>query len=185
MKREPTDIEAVLAWAYGDEKIARTAFARVPVGPAPCGSQMRSVEEIGNLGVRVDRSPYVVPTAPTDAEAVHLAVMALPRQAADIVMQVAETGRRPEWLPDQKPFPVPNKFDEPTIVYHDPGRRERPSHCPVMYLPDRVRLDHSRMIYALWHTAVSALAVSLKDCLERFDVTGPAAPAEPWNAKNA
>lgn len=181
--REGRDIEDVLAWAYGDEKIGRTAFARIPVGPAPVGSQMQSVGEIGNLGVRVDRSPYVVPTAPTDAEAVHLAVMALPRQAREIVMEVAETGRRPEWLPDQRPCPVPNKFGEPTVVYHDPGKRERPSHCPVMYLPDKVRLDHSRMMYALWHTAVSALAVSLKGCLERCEVTGPAASPEPWSDK--
>lgn len=181
--REKTDIEDVLAWAYGVEKIGRTAFARVPVGPAPCGSQMRSVEEIGNLGVRVDRSPYVVPTAPTDAESVHLAVMTLPRQAREVVIEVAETGTRPEWLPDQRPVPVRDARGRVAMVYHDPGAKSHPSHCPVMYLPDKVRLEHSRKVYSLWHTAVSALAVSLKDCLERFEVTGPEAPAEPWMKK--
>ncbi len=181
--REVKDVEQVLSWAYAVQKVDAACSAAMPIGPAPCVSQMRAVGETGVLGVRVDRSPFVVPTVPVDAEIIHQAVMALPEDAQGLVIENALTGGRPEWLPDQRAFPVKNRNDEPVIVYHDPDKRMRPSHCPVMWLPDRAHIDYTRRVYSLWHMALGALAISLGDALEQFVVTGPVAPEHPWSKK--
>ena len=178
--REVKDIEQVLQWAYAVQKVDEAAAAPVPVGPAPVVSQMRAVGDTGALGVRVDRSPFVVPTVPQDAEIIHQAVTSLPADVIGLVIHHAKTCSRPEWMKDPRLYPVDNGQGRPAVVYENPQARKGVSYCPVISLPDRAHITYSRRVYGLWLLALSALAVSLASCLERFVVSGPDAPEDPW-----
>lgn len=45
---------------------------------------------------------------------------------------------------------------------------------------DRAEVAHARALYAVWRAALAVLAADLDGALTAHDVTGPAAPAEPW-----
>lgn len=89
---------------------------------------------------------------PPDAETLQFAVMALPDPYCDIIRHHARIGRAPEWRSDPD--------------------------AKVIHL---AAVRHWRERYCQWHQALVVLRHSVNGALLNYSVTGPAAPAEPWN----
>ena len=60
------------------------------------------------------------------------------------------------------------------------GARKQAVGHEVIYATSPEAIAIQKAEYQVWHCALGLLAAQLKD-LARFDVTGPAAPLEPWN----
>lgn len=195
-----TDIEHLLHWAYGVQRVGyiedrgvglfapeAAASSREWYGVSGCGCYQ--VGRILALGARVQTSGVTgsAPDVADGALAVHNAVKtALTGLERGLVIRNAEAGTRPEWR--AVPFrclPVTVRRrgeDVPDVVYSDRGRR--PLYCPVRYRGHTAEtIEQHRAVYRCWRYALIAVKDSLRAQGVRVQgalPTGPVAPAEPW-----
>lgn len=85
----------------------------------------------------------------------------------------AKAGSRPDWHEGwSRPAGAPARDAGPVDRW---GRRRK--RVEGVSVED---VMHARALYLVWRAALDCLAATLDGALERFDVTGPAAPAAPW-----
>lgn len=180
------DVERLLQWAYAEECVGawrggKDFFAEL----TGAGSNAEAIMRHLALGTMVDgggASAVAAPEVPADAVVVHEVVSALPRDVRRVVMVCALRRERPEAYVgiSARCVPVLAPSGKPLVEYRRPAKREEPYLCWVAYEPSPVEILEARMVYTRWHMALEDLAAGLGGRLERFEVVGPFAPAEPW-----
>jgi hypothetical protein len=113
-----------------------------------------------------------------DAAAVIAAVQALDGGVAAVVIACARAGIRPDWMPGVAPRLVPKP------VYERIRRRGKKRHrrsVRIVWEPcDPQAICAARAVYRRWHAALRGLIAPLAGNLSDWNITGLAAPAEPW-----
>jgi hypothetical protein len=93
-----------------------------------------------------------------------------------LVITHAKVGGRPEWCAGWR--------DPGNAVASDRGAKDRcgrKRRAKDDYSPEDVAFYRAQ--YRCWHAALVLLAAELQGALAEYEVTGPAAPAEPWKKK--
>lgn len=199
MSRAPVDIEALLVWAYRDQKVERadaggTVYDAVLGGHTGGGDVRGAIDALrygcmigggGGMAMSLAASAAVH----DDALVVHGAVRTLRRRVVELVRQHARLGTRPDCMARARPHlaAVLDDRDEPKVSSGwTAARRRIPQYCPVRLVDHPDSINRARRTYAAWHEALSVLAghfVSHPASLTRWRVAGfaaPARPAEPW-----
>lgn len=192
--KQPIDVEALLRWAYKEQRIDLVLAAPVPNsspasftsdGYAPgCYGAIRNL----TMGATIDTSARVAsPDTPRDAEIVHAAVCKLGPYATGLLILHARTAA-PECYANVRPRLTAEPSDRldrvrnvypPKVVYLDPGRHV--GMCPLRLDPDPVEVELNRGTYTAWHGYLRQLVTMLGGhALQAFHVTGPERPAKPW-----
>lgn len=184
--RKRLDVERLLQWAYAEERVhewrgGRSFFEALGGGETNAAAVMRHLA----LGAVVDGggAVAVAPAAPhADVLAVHELVGMLDRDLRRIVIWCAIRGTRPDAYVGIQPrcVPVLTPAGNPSVEYARPAKREGAVLCHVTYDPSPVEILEARVTYTHWHGALEWLATALVGRLERYEATGPVAPAEPW-----
>lgn len=189
------DVEALAVWAYGPQMVDRferaglhaieaSASGFEPSALSACG--VGQLMQISHLGARIDRGGVSV------SDVVHPAAYALAAALPCVengrrVRHHALSGTRPaEWQPPMhksRPRVWVKEGEKAQVEYLGPGRSG--AHCPIIIAWDAQRQAWGREQYRLWWQALADLAWLLSSRALGFIVTGPAAPAEPWNEKSA
>lgn len=185
--RKAIDIEELLRWTYQDQ--AADAVSRKIVAglyPAGCRSNLLAIERNGLLGTKIDcAGAGVVDSGDLhpDAEATHDAVRTLKPLWIGLVIDCAKTDRQPDWMPGEKPRPVPvlRGNGKPQMEYRDQSRT-KPVYCLVRYDPEPEHLEFVRSVYIEWWDALAVLVRLLQD-LGSHEVSGPSCPREPWRTE--
>jgi hypothetical protein len=195
---QPIDIEALLVWAYREQKadvvisrgvglhgLEAEADGVAIYAVSNCGCA--SVARIAELGVRVDRAGRDAGALHPDAEIVHRAVMRLTDRVQGLprwrlVIQNAARGERPDAMVREVPRPVPilQRDGRPVVHWTDKGKRY--GSCPIEYAPSAALILAAQAEYAAWHSALLLLALALQSegGLSRWYPLRPEAPATPW-----
>lgn len=196
------DVELLLRWAYGqqrvDKVVAADPWTRIERGLSYRGVSPDGCARIGEihaLGCSVDTSGPAFggsTDADEDALAVHDAVDALHGPSRAQVIVHARHGDRPVWdLGPQRWRAVPGVYDaakaahRPKIEHAAWDRHHRYGACLVELIPSNEAIQAHRDAYANWWNAVETVAEILRGAgtLRRHVVTGPAAPRTPWRPK--
>ncbi|KAA5603009.1 hypothetical protein F1188_20200 [Roseospira marina] len=195
-ERRALDVEALLTWAYRDERVHEAVAAQVRdvrVGPSQVVTGTAAVARVLEQGGRVDQSwaPDALgdhaDRVDPDALAVHGLVMEVndtdpEGRLAELVIACALRGRRPETFDGIVPRPIARRRganDRPVVVYADPKARV-PLYCPVDYHPTRADIETARLMYVRWWVALEWLGTYLPDVLQGHEITGFFAGREPW-----
>ena len=196
MTRREMDIEAMLIWAYRDQR-ADLLFGRgvwlFDVERRAAGLPVQSISGDGSaviergalLGCRIDGGgPAAMQRIHTDAEAVHEEVLALgSRIERAAVVESAKTGERPDWMPGARAYMEPvlvasgKRAGEPVRLY---DKNRGWIGCRVTVGLSQELIDTRRAFYESWHGALVKLAGRLDGRLLKHQVAGPRAPARPW-----
>lgn len=190
MQKQPIDIEALLQWAIArsgrlpwrldDERelsMNKGLTARLRRRPK-VGWETASV--CAGLTIRSGRllAPGKLVPGP-DADIVLEAIQRLPDPAvAATVIYCARSRIRPNWMPGVDPKQV-----QVLVRCKKKHRRVRAQTIWEPCSPAAVRA--AREGYAQWHAALSTLARELDGHLSGWEISGFAAPAEPWTEKSA
>ncbi len=200
MTWENIDIETLLRWAFRDQKIhavmegdggllpaeaALDGFTGGTVSRDGCHAALRRSE----LGTRVDEFAPGLGRAHADAEAVYVLLRELspsdgrPSATAGLIYQNALIGARPDWMAGArtKVVKVLNRRQKPKMIY---DRNRRAVACRISYENPRQMIEYCRRRYEIWHGGLRAMAAVFRDepdRLRQYKVTGPDAPARPWN----
>ena len=176
--REPRDIEAIVAWVYGEQQAHRSAVGlgreRGWLGYGS-GDYSRPVVQGGGAG-SFDLAP--------DAELVHDVIGRRPDLR--ILVEFGRGAMRPDWKPGARPRcqPVLDGGGYPTVVReYDRNRNPRLEWCPIEYLDDVEVIAAARRRYLDWWHALVSLRRLVGPRLARWQATGPAAPRRPWLAR--
>lgn len=189
------DVEVLAQWAFGAQMVDR--FERVglhAIEAVAAGyevSQMSAdgvgqLMQIEHLGCRIDRSAGLV------SDAVHPVALAVSASLAKVpegerVRRYALAGTRPSgWRePEAKVRPQVwvKEGERAQVEYLGPGKTG--AYCPIVVVWDRQREAWERAQYTAWWDALAELGWQLSTRALGFTVTGPAAPAMPWEATGA
>ncbi len=195
------DTEALLEWTYRRQKahivVGRGAgLYAVEAGADGIGvyDGPAGIAGFAELGCQIDRCAPDAGALHEDAEAVHEAVMALPRGLRGLVIACASTGTRPPWGEGRRPHYQPQWTHGPN--YDGEGRprkgsyvtiwlgdrqTRRPVLCPIQLADPPEHLVVLRRAYIEWHAAVEAVYRALRGRdLKSHEPLPPAAPAAPW-----
>lgn len=178
------DIEKLLVWTYQNEVadvLARRGGSYVPTKHR---DSVAAVAARATLGCRVQNGGpfgYTPYDLHPDAEMVHEAVKGLSVEQSGLVIELAKSGTRPDWVRDARPRTVPilRANGKPKMEYVDPGTWNRPAYCLVRFDPDPSHVTFQRSIWVKWWDTLALLAEKLDGELER-KVLGPPFPREPW-----
>ena len=181
------DVEALLVWAFRDQKIEAVAAGVLP--RAQTWSQTSSLGEIMALGTRVDSSSagarHVAIHCHEDAAVIYDAVMALPPDAWQIVIKHARTGTQPDWHPEGPGvWVVPlDRNGRPKRLWRDPAKQKGDlGPAPAELVGTRPEVvEQDRRAYAMWHAALVDLVGLLNAEMVDHEAIGPEAPPAPWN----
>lgn len=195
---QPIDIEALLVWAYRDQKadvvisrgvglhgLEAAADGVASYASSACGCA--AVARIAELGVRVDQAGRDAGALHPDAEVVHRAVMRLTDRVNGLprwrlVVQNAARGERPDAMVGEVPRPIPllQRDGRPMVNWTDKGKRY--GSCPVEYAPSAAMILAAQAEYAAWHAGLRLLALALQHegGLTRWYPLQPEASAAPW-----
>jgi hypothetical protein len=184
------DVEALAHWAYAVQMVERFERAGLhPIEAEASGYEVRrtSTDGVGqlmrihHLGCRVDAGAVSVSDAVHPAAwAVAGAVLAV--EGGELVRSHGRSGTRPtSWQPPLhkvRPAMWSKPGREAAVEYQGPGRKG--GYCPVIWTWDEGREAWGRDLYRRWWMALSDVAWKLSMRALGFTVTGPAAPALPW-----
>ena len=195
MTRREMDIEAMLIWAYRDQRVdllfgrcvglfnVERRAAGLPV-QSISGDGCAVIERDALLGCRIDGGGPSALCIHPDAEAVHEEVRALKsRIERAAVIESAKTGERPDWMPGARAYMEPvlvaagKRAGEPVRIY-DKDRNW--IGCRVTVGLAEEVIDARRAFYEAWRGALVKLAGRLAGRLLKHQVVGPRAPARPW-----
>jgi hypothetical protein len=100
----------------------------------------------------------------------------------NIVIWHAEYASRPGCEFRPTPHQVKGTRGQPQLIgkCYGKNRYNSGAHMPLEYCPSVESVMCARADYAVWHAALEQLAVELAGTLTEYEVSGPAAPAEPW-----
>lgn len=188
---EEKDMEALLAWAFGPQKVDRfvAGLRGGLVGPsASPASSETGLQQVLLLGTRVDSSSagakWVGMRCSDDALTIYEAVMTLPAEAWVELVKHARAGSRPYWYPEGPGRWVTprDRWGKPKMLYRDPRRQRDPigEAPPELIGIDPAMVEEARAIYRLWHTALCELVPLVNRELKGFRALWPAASPEPW-----
>ncbi len=195
------DVERLMEWTYRLQKAhlvvdhgvgLHAIEARAAGIQRSENSTLAAVERYGLLGCFVDGGGYAAGAIHADAEAVHDFVRRMADRSRWLLLKHGKQASRPEWgehlAPTVRPIwkdrpvydadghPAARKFE---IVY----RSNRPVWCPVRFIDHTAFATRLREDYAAWHAGLTALATHCSyHPLTSHLVTGPSAPAAPWEA---
>ena len=189
------DVEDLLVWAYRDQLVDRFAEAglhvieRAAMGYEAHGSSTDGCAALGriaHMGTRIDAGGLRVhDSVHPAAYAVAAAVNEVARGTSVAIHARAATRpegwRRPSRM--ARPSVWVKHGVEGQVEYEGPGRKG--AYCPVIILWSVEREAWGRADYTRWHGALEAISWALAGRALGFEVTGPAAPAEPWAAPMA
>lgn len=211
--KEAIDIEDLVHWTYAIQCADALIGSGVGLYAAEawvdgvnrragsCGygfDSAASVRRFALLGCRVGISGPGRGDLDPDAEAVDAAVIALARRdrdAAALVLQCGLGGHRPWWAESAWPrwepcFTRQRPNGERVPVYdYDAGWKggKRPWFCSLRMVDGPESIAYHRRVYGAWHGGLLWLVGELganRGRLIRHVVTGPAAPAAPWKARD-
>lgn len=186
------DVEQLCAWAYGVQMVDRFERVGLSVIEAEAAGYevtrtssdgVGQLMQIEHLGCRIDRGGVVIsddvhPVALAVAHAVGEA------EAGRTVRAYALAGTRPTaWVEPERKVRASvwvKPWEKAQIEYQGPGRKG--AYCPVIVLWDEARKEWGRKQYRAWHDGLVEVAWLLSTRALGFTVTGPAVPAEPWDA---
>ncbi|MEO5586076.1 MAG: hypothetical protein ABIQ81_00115 [Novosphingobium sp.] len=185
------DVEVLASWAYGVQMvdrfeqaglhaIERAASGFEPSALSACG--VGQLMQINHLGARIDRSGGIVRDDCHPAALAVAACVGLCEQGRK-VRHHALSGVRPSaWVsPEHKVRPTVwvKQGEVAQVEYQGPGRKG--GYCQVIIAWDAKREAWGRDDYRQWWAGLHQLTWQLSRRALGFTVTGPAAPAEPWN----
>lgn len=185
------DVWSWCLWTYGPQRahlFLPMPWDRGGSGLAAPGVTMTAVtcdvlERVALLGTNVDGwAPPAVRGADVHpaAERVHDALLTIDPVRAAVVIDRAVAGTAPDWQDVQvRMLPVLDDRGRVRMVYADPDRR-RPIACCVEPTADAAEVEFARRFYATWRQGLADLAAAMREA--GFHVTGPKAPARPWEA---
>lgn len=184
--RQTIDIEAFMHWVMIDQR-AEQMLGRC-AGPS-FRSGATWVDEVCTLGASISGGMHFSGDVHPDAE-LGLLTLARLRSVDPVCYTLARhhaiCGSRPDWMPGARATMIP--------VLHDKGRQkgkprmilDRSGHvigCEVQVGLAQAVIDKARGIYELWHAGLGWLCTELSESdLQRYRVTGPAAPRRPWES---
>lgn len=186
--KRPVDIELIVQWALeprgrlpfdraDDKELAFDRGVTVKPRKKPRGSWALA-EACAGLRLGSGRPLHAYPTAPRpDAERIIDAIRQLPPAAAATVIACGRGRIRPDWMEGVEPRQVVKKRSHRKCRNGQPRTRLVWEPCT----PDEIRAAHA--IYSRWHAALLLLADRLRGTLERFEINGFGAPAEPWESE--
>lgn len=193
--KQEIDIERLLIWTYQKKQADKVSERRYRSDePLRESSSTALVMRMAKLGTLIDCSGSAAnhrEVLDEDADTVHAMVQQLGERTAGHIISNARTGMRPDVMEGQEPRLCglnrrdggaydPSKGGKPRLVYHD-NKQRRPSHCPLVVSPCPKHLAFWRGVYRIWWDAMARLVLPINEYgLEKFIVTGPAAPAQPW-----
>jgi len=198
-EKRTIDIERFCRWAYHDQRAEETIEQWEEWEPRLLGS-FNSDAMMANytvLGVRISGgglSAYRNFDLHPDAELLHDRVMGLGRDASILIRVCAKADLRPDWRPGAEPRWEPcttwqrTNGEQMPMYEYDAGYRggKQPWFCPLRLVDGLESIAYHRRVYATWYGGLVSLATALaanREDLIRHSVTGPAAPAAPWNAQ--
>ena len=190
-RRQPIDAEALIGWALSQsgrlpwQNASRLALdINDGLTARPRRRQMATRAEFeAQAGMNTPRTGLVTPPRRPSRDALRVisAIMALGGATASLVVACGHSGIRPNWLPGVEPRQVP-------IVKRN-GRRHKKGHRPIIVMvwkpcePAAIRA--AREAYRRWHGGVAAVARAVDGALDAWEISGFAAPAEPWRVATA
>lgn len=186
------DVEQLVAWAYGPQKVERMAAAglhRIEAALDGHESGGRSSDgcavlaDIEHLGCRIDRGGGLI------KDDVHPAALAVAAEVeaiegGGVVRHYGRLGVRPDgWREPKRWFraAVWVKVGEEAQAERT-GRGTSPMFCRVIPTVTRDELVRRRGEYAAWWQGLDLLAWRLSMRAMGFVVRQPEAPREPWGA---
>jgi hypothetical protein len=128
-------------------------------------------------GERVTRNLLCLP-----GSILEKALFAEKYNVTNIVIIHAQGARRPSSEFRPMPRQVKGTRGQPQLngKCYGKDRYGLNAHMPLEYWPSVESVMCARANYAVWHAALDQLAVELAGTLTEYEVSGPAAPAEPW-----
>lgn len=193
--RASVDVEELLRWTYADQLVdvldARE-IDRELGWLRGAGSNAGFMERYGALGCHIDCAGSAADAparAAPDADATHSAMLTLAKQGGEarerviLVRQYAWVGIRPDWLPGAMTRfeRVLNGKGKPRMMWSG----STPIACRVVLIDPPEVIAFARRQYMRWHHGLVAVALIFKRSpavLVAHVVTGPKAPATPWNS---
>jgi hypothetical protein len=170
------DIEKLLQWAYLDELCKG--------GDTSTTNQW---DLVLLMGARRERRDDLLPAyfgeAHRDAISIHRAVQQLPPPAPALILKHATLQTRPDWLPGPiRVLPV-HVGPRVHVVGECRGKNKYTagSYCPLRWVPSVAQINAARLEWRCWWEGLLVLALNLRRQMSEHEVTGPAAPASPWN----
>ncbi|WP_123689738.1 hypothetical protein [Allostella humosa] len=167
------DVEAVLAWAYQEQRVT---WVEARAGGVGGGGDPYSA-------CRVDGGGRASCQLHPDAEAIHDAVLRLPDWRMRLVIAHSKAGTRPQVYAGNRPRCEPvivGQFrDGRPRIEIEYDKRRHPIWCAVRYRGFDEDYAGDRRDYREWRLGLMELLPALAR-LATWRVTGPAAPERPW-----
>jgi hypothetical protein len=197
--RRAVDVEDLLFWTYHRQQ----AHVAIPLsdaavslrGPRGARSGFDRIAWIERLGCIPDLGTPNPGTLPPDAELVAEYVATMGGLCQMLLVRHGRRGDRPDWgggyparmepvwrlgkqpARDHRGWPLKGRFK---MVY-DSNRH--PLYCPVVAVYGAAWHEELRADYTAWFAGLLAVLGRFgAETLQRFQVTGPRAPARPWDA---
>lgn len=189
------DIEDLAVWAvqrefahlYADQAgLYEGEAAAAGLQPHGCsGAGLAQLQKIAGLGIRPDLSGPNTHCHPDAETFILVGRQALGPLIFSLVVPFAKVAGRPDWGAHLRPLEA-----GPDLVWDDRAHEYRPCvmtagrakapYCAVKYRDRVAEIEAARGYYVAWWDALAALAEALKDRLDFFAPTPPAAPRRPW-----
>jgi hypothetical protein len=120
--------------------------------------------------------------ADDDAGRVMDSIRALPGNVASLVIHHGRYCTRPGWTERvENRAPRLGPSGRPWVEYADPRRRMQP-YCPLLVTHEWVVSDAAISRYRAWWGGLLIVAEAIRGRLDRWEVSGFAAPQTPWMA---
>lgn len=184
------DIEALLVWSYGPQRVEVVLGREDQYGPAILGRSgdgCVAIENLAMMGVSIDGGRGGAYGVHPDAEAVYWAVQRL-QDVCDwqyhMVSACARGAVRPDWMPNATPYfrPVLNEKGRhkgrPRMILDKHGRSVG---CEVYLALSQDQIDVARRKYQAWYSGlVGLLGILDWSSLRDYEPKAPSVPACPW-----
>jgi len=173
------DVEQLVTWALLDQGLGWSIYGQGSGGTG-----------FADLGTRIDSSGIGAPTparlSDDDALVVRDVILAMPEDAAEIIIRYGRIGDRPDWCEEgvgewrQKR----GKNGHPAWHYERAGDRRSPKKPVMEFIGWRKEeVDYWRATYRLWWHSLDAMVDPLNARLVRHEALRPSVPLEPWEAE--
>ncbi len=186
------DIEDVMVWAFRRECVdAFMAAAKAGLGGADALSGWSAIARFAALGTVVDGGGAAAaelrrqsfdchPDAILVYETLHTPKGFDDRVRVALTIH-AKAGTRPDWHVEQVEEPEIGANGRPRLTTRLHPVTGRPVSVPlVRRIPPDSVVEAARQDWRDWRFGLDMMAAALRGALSSIDVTGPAAPSEPW-----
>lgn len=167
------DIEALIAWAYRDQKVHWASHVGGMPSTLSYGEDSaQRIAGMADYGCAIDISRGAGTfRAHPDAEIVHEIIC---EHRAGILIKYGMTGLRPDWMPNARPKLGP-VYEGNKIKRCVDERTRKPIFTYVRWVLHPDQIAFARATYARWHAALVVVRGALAG-----QAIGPLAPSEPW-----